>query len=206
MSARWAIGAIVASCVVVSGPVWGQPGMAPAEQLLIPFSPEEWKSWKIGSQGKRPGFTMIEYVPQGQTVQNWDRMLTVQIFHNPKFGLAQLMGGMKATFEGKQPCEQTHLQAIGTKKMNGYDTSMHRLVCTRSKQTGKGEVALMLGIQGRDAVYLVQRAWRGPAYTPKALPPSKAELQSWVDFMAKVQVCDPRVPGQTCPEGLKRQR
>jgi len=86
------------------------------EQLLLPFSAKEWKSWKIGTQGKRPGFTMVEYVPKAQTVEDWDRMLTVQIFHNSSIPLPQFMGRMKTTFEAKQPCEQTKLQAAAARR------------------------------------------------------------------------------------------
>lgn len=203
---RIAIAAIAAACGFSPLPLQAQTGMPPAEQLLLPFSAKEWKSWKIGTQGKRPGFTMVEYVPKAQTVEDWDRMLTVQIFHNSSIPLPQFMGRMKTTFEAKQPCEQTKLQAAGGKKVNGYETSLHRLICTRNKQNGKGEFTLMLGIQGRDALYLVQRAWRGAAYSDDAGPLSKAELKSWLGFLEKIKVCDPRVPEQACPDGLQRAR
>jgi hypothetical protein len=193
-----------AACGFLTLQLQAQPGMQAAEQLLVPFSAEEWKNWKVGSQGKRPGLTMIEYIPKTQTVENWDRMLTIQIFHNAPFQLPQLMAQMKTSFETKQPCEQTTLQASGGKKVNGYDSSLHRLICTRSKQHGKGEFTLMLGIQGRDAVYLVQRAWRGAPYNADAMPLSKAELKAWQGFLEKVQVCDPRVPERACPAGLRR--
>ncbi len=132
--------------------------------------------------------------------------MTVQIFHNSPIRLSQLVGKLKETFETRQPCEQTQLRAVGAKKVNGYDTSLHRLICTKSKQNGKGEFTLMLGFQGRDAVYLIQRAWRGAAYSADAVPLSDAEFKAWVDFMNKVQVCDPRVAEQACPSGLKRAR
>jgi hypothetical protein len=170
------------------------------------FSPEELKHWKIGSQSKRPNFTMVEYIPKDQVIDDWHEMVTLQIFHNASFRLPQLMAGMKASFETKQPCEQAQLLPIGAKKMNGYDTSMHMLMCTKNKQNGKGELTLMLGIQGRDAVYLVQRAWRGAPYTPDSIPLAKKDITAWTTFLNKVQVCDPRAPEHACPRGLQRAR
>jgi hypothetical protein len=178
--------------------------MEAAEQLLVPFSAEEWRQWKVGAQAKRPNLTMIEYIPKTQVIENWDRMLTVQIFHNSPVRLAHFMGQMKAAFETRQPCEQTHLKALGSTKVNGYDTSLHWLICTKSKQNGKGEFTLMLGIQGRDALYLVQRAWRGEPYDVDAVPLSKDELKGWLTFIDKVQVCDPRVPEHACPKSMPR--
>jgi hypothetical protein len=204
MSLRAAILAIATACALFSPPLHAQPGMEAAEQLLIPFSAEEWRGWKVGAQARQPGFTMVEYIPKDQVVENWDRMLTVQIFRNIPVKLADFMGRMKSNFETKQPCDQTQLKAVETKQVNGYEASLHRLTCTRSKQNGKGEFTFMLGIQGRDALYIVQRAWRGQPYTADAVPLSKAELKAWQTFMGKVQVCDPRVAEHACPKGLKR--
>jgi hypothetical protein len=206
MSLRAAILAIAPACALLASPLHAQPGMEAAEQLLIPFSAEEWAGWKVGAQAKRPGFTMVEYIPKDQAIASWDRMLTVQIFHNIPVKLDDFMGRMKANFEAKQPCDQARLEPVESKPVNGYAASLHRLTCTRSKQTGKGEFTFMLGIQGRDALYIVQRAWRGPPYAADAVPLTSPELQAWQAFMSKVQVCDPRVAGHPCPEGLKRAR
>jgi hypothetical protein len=204
MSARVAILAFAGACTLLSPPLRAQSGVETAEQLLVPSSAEEWRQWKVGAQSKRPNFTMIEYIPQSQAIKNWDRMLTVQIFHNSPVQLAHFMERMKAAFETRQPCEQTQLKAVGTKKANGYDTSLHWLICTRNKQAGKGEFTLMLGVQGRDALYLVQRAWRGEPYEADTVPLSKDELKGWLTFMNKVQVCDPRTAEHACPKGLQR--
>jgi hypothetical protein len=113
---------------------------------------------------------------------------------------------MKANFEGKQPCDQTELNIVETRQVNGYAASLHRLTCTRNKQNGKGEFTYILGIQGRDALYLVQRAWRGKPYAAGVVPLSTTELKAWQAFVAKIEVCDPRVAGHACPKGLKRTR
>jgi hypothetical protein len=204
MLLRAAIFAFAGACALLSPPLRAQTGMEAAEQLLVPFSAEEWRKWKVGAQAKRPNFTMIEYIPKTQVIENWDRMLTVQIFHNSPVQVAQFMGKMKAAFETRQPCEQTQLKALGSKKVNGYDTSLHWLICTKNKQNGKGEFTLMLGVQGRDALYLVQRAWRGEPYGVDAVPLSKDEFQEWLTFINKVQVCDPRAPEHACPKGMQR--
>jgi hypothetical protein len=204
MSVRTAVLTLATACALYSSPLHAQPDMAAAEQLLIPFSAEDWSKWKVGAQAKRPGFTMVEYIPKDQVIEKWERMLTVQIFHRIPVKLADFMGKMKSSFEAKQPCDQTQLNAIESKKINGYEASLHRLTCTRGKQNGKGEFTFMLGIQGRDALYIVQRAWRGQPYAADAVPLSKAEMEAWQAFISKVQVCDPRVAEHPCPKGLKR--
>jgi hypothetical protein len=201
MSLRAAVLAFAGACAILSPPVNARSEMQAAEQLLIPFSDEEWRQWKVGAQAKLPNFTMVEYIPTTRVMENWDRMLTVQIFHNSAVPLAQFMGRMKAAFETK--CESTQLGSLSG-KVNGYDTSQHWLSCSRNKQSGKGEITLTVGIQGRDALYLVQRAARGEPYAADAGPLPKTEQKAWVTFAKKVRICDPRVAENPCPKGLQR--
>jgi hypothetical protein len=100
MSLRAAVLTIATACTLFSSPLRAQPGMEPAE-LLIPFSAKEWGRWRVGGQAKRPGFTMVEYIPKGQVIANWDRMLTVQIFRNIPVKLADFMGKMSACMRSK---------------------------------------------------------------------------------------------------------
>ena len=111
---------------------------------------------------------------------------------------------MKASFESRQPCEQTSLRNIESMKVKGYDASLHLLICTKEKQTGKGQFTLIQGIRARDALYVIQRAWRGPAYATDVVPLPQAEFKTWRAFMNAVQVCDPRVAERACPASLKR--
>jgi hypothetical protein len=179
--------------------------MPGAEQLIVPFSQQEWQEWKVANSVRRPGqLTMQEFIPKAQTLDTWQQMLTVQVFHNLPLGLAQFMGQMKASFEDKQPCDHTSLRPLGSRMANGYEASLHLLTCTKEKQTGKGQFTLMLGIRGQDALYVVQRAWRGEPYAADATPLAEAEYKGWQAFMDAVQVCDPRAAEHPCPTNLTR--
>ncbi|MBM3507955.1 MAG: hypothetical protein FJX64_09650 [Alphaproteobacteria bacterium] len=57
----------------------------------------------------------------------------------------------------------------------------------------------MQSIRGKDAIYVVQRAMRSPAYTAAAVPISTAEFQDWLTFLEKIWVCDAREAARRCP-------
>ena len=65
---------------------------------------------------------------------------------------------------------------------------------------GKGEVALIQAVSGRDALYVVQRAWRGDAFRGAAPAAARALLPGWQEYLDKVRVCDTRDKTKPCSQ------
>jgi hypothetical protein len=167
-------------------------GAAASGQALINgenlvFSPP--KDFKVGYQASHDSRQITEWVPSGETVDEWTQMLTVQIFRRAGVDGERLLQEV-----GKQyvsACPGTTSKGIFNGQINGYAVSMLLLKCPRNPATGKPETTVFRVIKGSDALYSVQRAWRAV--------PTDQDLDDVMHGLAKVTVCDSRVAAHPCP-------
>jgi hypothetical protein len=156
-----------------------------AENLL--FSPP--KDFKVGFQSNRDNRLMTEWVPAAETVEDWTRMLTVQIYRGATAEAATFLQGVGKRY--MDACPGTTAKGIYTGQINGYVVSMLLLKCPKNPATGKPETTAFRVIKGKDALYSVQRAWRAN--------PSDQEVDEVMHDLAKVTVCDTRGSEHPCP-------
>ena len=135
---------------------------------------------------------MTEYVPAGETVQNWTEMVTVQVFLNMRdVTPAQYRKRMERMWG--EACPGSQVKNARDGDVNGYPTMTWALRCPSNAKTGKLEYTWMKAVQGRDSFYLVQKAYR--------FEPTEAQIDSWERFFDDVRVCDTRRSAQACPAG-----
>lgn len=189
---------VVFACLSAAGCAQTPPPGAGlgGEQLLVPLPPGDWVVGHSAAEGNR---LTTEYVPRGQTVEDRTQMLTVQIFRGDPTPALAFLERAKAVAEREQPCDLTDFSIVGSRKVNGYDGSRAQLFCTRGKRTDKGEITFLQALRGRDSLYVVQRAWRGPAYTTRSLPVTPDDIAAWNTHLNRVSVCDSRDPARPCP-------
>lgn len=172
----------------------GEAGAAPAasppalqdENVLTPL-PE---GFKVGFHARQPQMEITEQVPNGETVQDWSRMVTEQTF----FGRGNadpdvFAGGLARSWAAACPGGSGARTERATE--NGYPASLWAFRCPLNPQTGKPETMWMKVIGGADALYSVQYAYRR-ALTDDLAGPALAYLKG-------VQVCDTRAPAHPCP-------
>lgn len=136
------------------------------ERLLIDL-PE---GWTEAHRETKDAQTLIEYIPGGQTVENWDDMITVTLLtrkmpgENPHENLAKLW----AVIFGKTVCrEEPKNPAVTSSDRNGFPAAAYSLGCLVkpiAKQVPQiyvrdYELISGLVINGNDGIYQVQRAW-----------------------------------------------
>jgi hypothetical protein len=159
-----------------------------AENLLITKP----KSYTVGYQKKSDAQMMSEWVPQGETVEAWTEMVTVQIFF-------KLRDVTPATYRKRMEkswgdaCPGSQVMDVKQGDENGYPTMTWALRCPSNAKTGKPEFTWMKAIQGKDSFYLVQKAYK--------FAPSTEQVASWARFFDDVRVCDTRVPARACKAG-----
>jgi hypothetical protein len=171
------------------------PWIAKAEPLqdenLLVSVPADWERVTGGRKGN---MSISEYVPKGETVDNWTQMITVQILHEaghvaPKKFVDEMGKGVK---------EQTRkgmgtIETLDMAEYSEYPSFAVMWAMGELKATGKGEITLIRAFQGKDALYIVQKAWRRPAFDPsKELPVSDQELKDGMLFLMKANVVDAR--------------
>ncbi len=157
------------------------------ENLLVSLP----QGFKVGTNQSRAGLIMQEWVPAGETVQNWTEMVTVQIFQKrPDIDPAQFLGLMEKQWAGA--CKGSSATPVSVSKVNGYTAATILLRCPLLAQTGKPETTMFRAIKGNDSFYLVQRAVRSV--------PDEARLQQVRQYLETVSLCDTRRPAHACPK------
>lgn len=146
--------------------------------------------FKVGYKGTNNGMNMMEWVPAGETVQNWSEMITVQIF-NKRADLdpAQFLGRLQQQW--LTACQGSKPASILTGKANGYTASMMMLHCPLLAATGKPETTMFRAIKGNDSFYVVQRAVRAVA--------SPGQVEKMKQYLGEVSVCEAGLPQHPCP-------
>lgn len=155
--------------------------------LLVPPA-----GFEVGHhQDSRDGVTLIEWVPAGETVQNWSEMVTVLVFRkrpdlDPEGFLRLLQDKWLADCRGgaRSPVTRSNL--------NGYVSATMLTRCPLFPSTGKPETTIYRAIKGKDAFYMVQRALRAAG--------SPAEVERLRAYMADVSACDTRSREHPCPD------
>lgn len=156
------------------------------ENVLAPVP----KDFKLGFATDKGRMTISEFVPQNETVEDWSRMITLQIFHG--LGNADPDNFVRSMKERwKSECAGGDAQRVDAASDNRYMFSEWVFLCPLNPKTKKPENMWIKVISGKDALYSVQYAYRremGPDLTGPAL-----------DYLSRVKVCDTRLPDRPCP-------
>jgi len=169
------------------------------ENLLLSPPP----GWELGFSDRDDDQAIYEYLPAGQEIENWTELLTVQVFFElknvpPRAVLDRMRKGYETS------CDTASAEAPGERAIAGFPAARQLLLCGRNRDGGgpggqqRGEIALILAVGGRDALYVVQRAWRGAPFKGPAPAPARALLPDWQQFLDKVRVCDTRDRAKPC--------
>lgn len=156
------------------------------ENILLP-QPD---GFKVGSHGRQAQMEATEYVPTGETVEDWSRMITEQIF----FGRRNVDPDDLPNFMAKSwgaVCPGGVAERTGRTSENGYPVATWQFRCPMNPQTHKPETMWMKVISGADALYSVQYAYRRAPSDDLAGPATA--------YLNRVKVCDTRDPAHPCP-------
>lgn len=155
------------------------------------------------------GSYIEEFVPKGQTLDNWQEMLTVRAEEgmalNPNITAEKYAALLVDTY--RKSCPKTFNGAdAGTTSFNGYDAKIVLAGCGQSAgpSAGYSEVNMFVVIRAAREMMLVQWGVREPA---KAQKP-ELEPEFWkarLDTLMPIYVCD-TLPGsqemdQSCLQG-----
>jgi hypothetical protein len=133
----------------------------------------------VGSRVAQNGSLIVEWVPRGETVQRWTRMVTVQRFAGlgPRFQLwaDRFASGIMQSCPGAAVTGPTYSQ------IQGHEQAEFRVDCPRNPETGQPETFLLLAIAGTADLHVAQVAYR---HVPDAEETRWAQRQ-----LASVTLC-----------------
>lgn len=155
--------------------------------------------WTVAPTQRGADVELTEIVPPGQSPQNWTDEVAVNILYGaPAQSPQQLLSDRIASVQ--RECEETSVGPISPTVENGYETAMRAVACTKVKRLGLGEVTLYKAWKGREAMYLVARSWRGPAFEKGHVPVAPETTLQWLAMIQSVVLCDMRDPKRPCPD------
>lgn len=166
----------------------------PQGEILLVNPPPTWNPEVLQKNDKG---MVTRLLPPGQTDKDWTEMITVQIQAGkgamPRPYLDSVVNYSRAN------CEAAGTGAVNETTINGYPYAAMTVTCTKGKASGKGSIVLIHAIRGTDALYVVQRQWRGPAFDKNQAAPMPREIaEQWRTF--SVGLCDTRDPKHPCPK------
>lgn len=184
-------------------------------QAPAPFTPGQQQQTKRAEEiftPELPNFAMADpvlrddrrifvFMPKGETEANWRERVVLLVYLNVKdrdpVQVAERLQG-----EWRNLCADlmTHPPVSGMQKE--YKAAQFTMDCRQPApgnpgQLKKREFVSAKVIQGRDSLYLVQRAWHGDQGEPPPLS-DKAVGADWTGFFQQIEVCDSRIAGQAC--------
>jgi hypothetical protein len=170
----------------------GGPAALAAERLQVPQLP----GWKVVSSVVDRSGESTELIPAGELPDSWSRRATVQAFRNTPLTAAAFLD--QVVQKTGQVCDAASAGPSSLGAVGGREAGTRTVACGRYKGDGKGTLTLYFVVRGKDALYVVSRAWRGEPFAQGAVPVAADELAEWVTYMNGVDLCDGRDPQHPC--------
>lgn len=164
----------------------GTTGSVPAEWLTKP----QVSGFVVGHEASDSQQSIREYVPQGESVHNWTRMVTDQRFVDfseiatPREFAEEMARGVA------KGCPGGTASAIVNFRIDGRDAARMRADCPRNPDTGKPEVFWIVLIAGERDLHSRQAAFR-------RIP--DARDVAWAEgVIAATRLCKPGMAAKGC--------
>ena len=136
--------------------------------------------FETGYQASQGGQTIVELVPKGQTVQNWERMVTLQTFAGDTRSVIDFR---RAVSDGwRSACPGGNTINLSKGQENGYPYALLQMSCEHNPQSGRPEYTWIKAMRGERALYVAQYAFRHL--------PSRAEITDAARRLRGMSVCN----------------
>lgn len=176
--------ALLVSAIFPAAPAIAGNAMQ-GENLLQALPP----GFKIGYRTRQGQMSMSEMVPADESVERWTRMVTTQVFHGARMPADGFQQRLAASLSGA--CPGANAVKINAGEEDGYTYALWQHACPLNPATGKPEHFWSKTIEGSDAFYSIQFAFRRT--------PSERDTHVALRYLAEVRICDSRIPGKDCP-------
>ena len=157
------------------------------------------KGWKQVTFEQQFNIRTTQFVPEGQTKEKWEEMMRSRIFYFVRDAPLETFL-LQAASVPRDRCEDVMLTPVAKGLVNGYASIFTVRLCTKDRTSGQGEVTMIKVIQGRDSLYIGERAWHMKAYSRDQPPVAKEKFDQWVASMGAFTVCDRRDANRPCPK------
>ncbi|WP_343561244.1 hypothetical protein [Kiloniella sp. b19] len=193
--------------LVSSGFVQAQESGAVAHggerEFYMAFIPGDWHILPRQKQSER---YYGEWIPKNQQAENWQDMIILQIF--PGQGDESLQDSKRPekaldriAAAYKKNCSAMAATDALNDQVNGYWTGFRLIYCAQDLSGSTGEISLFRVTIGRNATYIIQRAFRVPGFElgQKPDPVSAQRLKEAFGIIRQGWICQEKTD-RSCPE------
>lgn len=147
------------------------------ESIKLNFALDE-RDWKVGWQNKTDDMYILEFVVDGQTVDNWKELITFEFFPGlqQRINCAQFAEGFVKHLKQTEP--NTHVTVFYSKP----NDVLIEWVVTGSK-TNPDQIELDRFILGKEGIHMVH-------YVKKTKALTEAERSKWIKFLKSATLID----------------
>ncbi|MFZ5790532.1 MAG: hypothetical protein ACOY3L_07525 [Pseudomonadota bacterium] len=172
---------------------------AAAEEKLFVGVPS---GWTQGWQQSEPDRSTVEYVPPGETAQNWTEMVTIQEYRGAQVDPLTYLDKLIEKFGAG--CQAARHMGPRAGEENGYKAAVAYMEC-KGPDPATAEPGVTLkniefmavkAIQGREGLHLVERAWHADDIAQHPL--NQPGAADWVSVVRDAELCDMKDLTQTC--------
>lgn len=155
--------------------------------------------WKKGGATSSRSVVVTHLLPAGQSTEDWTEMVTIQVIADARTDARTVVN--RVAEASRSGCDVAGPSPISEGVLNNYPVATMTVTCNRGHQSGKGGLVAVKAIRGRQALFVVERLWRGAPFGPSDPVPVPTEvLQDWALFLRGVSVCDEADPRHhPCP-------
>ncbi|WP_419903122.1 hypothetical protein [Kiloniella sp.] len=165
-------------------------------EFFMAAIPDGWQALPRATEAQQ---TSAEWLPPGQTVENWTDMITVQVFPGWAEGdVSIFLDGLADIY--KQNCEVSGATPLLKDQVNGFLTGFRLINCTRDLTRNSGEVSLFRALIGQSAAYLIQRVFRVPEFEIGAKPVTDEAMIQAYSSISSVGACKLNSKQYTCAD------
>lgn len=166
---------------------------AEPEQLVMPQFPATWT--KVFSRHGHE--EMDEYTPAGQSKENFQDKITVEVYRKLNLPLDALQ--RRTVAQARAACDGIIEGKFQSGLNNGYASAFWTLGCKHLKRTQFGETRYTKAIQSGDTLYVITRLWRTKNYDDKGpdIPPQS--VQDAMGFLTTTVICQAGSSEHPCP-------
>ncbi len=199
---------VIVACLLLPG--FSTALNAQQDKVKLKLSPERIvtplpEGWKIGYHVRDNRKEIQEYVPNGETVEGWNYMVTTKIYDRLKRGPLDYN---RHTIERFAALCSRSTKVIGdVEDRHGYESSLAFIECLtkpevrkKNKFVRKREFRVQLAVKGKDALYVVESAWHSDDLSRRPPTEDSELLNAITGRLDHVFVCDNREKEKNCAD------
>ena len=174
----WGISLVTASLLFC-----GAHAQSTSEDIYFGLPP----GFEEGFEDDNESFFIQEWVPTGETVNDWSQMLTLTVQDMPNLDPVEFFNHMADGWE--EACPEYGAMLLHEGRENNYPVAVWFLKCPNNPMTSKPEFTYVKGVSGNENFYTVQLA-----YALRSDEIDESTVNQSMTFLKQVTVCDNSKP------------